>query len=103
MDPLQNNYNNSDDAWIQKYRTALSSAPVQHSKIERIREIASHAGTFLVRYVVHNFAKNHATAPVEVSASLPSSLPPRRTARPFSHGRGPIYAVRSTRGLVQTG
>jgi hypothetical protein len=84
----------SDDVWIQKFRTALDSAPVRHSRIERLREIAYHARAVLAlkganmveRCVEYGVLKTHRIGWVRASASPQPNTPSRKLARPFLTG-----------------
>ncbi len=47
MDNSKQHINNNDDAWIQKYRAALDSAPIHRSMREQLRRLLEDARTLL--------------------------------------------------------
>ncbi len=89
METPKSNFSKSDEAWIQKYRAALNSVPIHHSKIDQLREIADQVRALLAskadhmqeRWGSYNVVKTNRLAPAQTAASPQLTTPSPKVAR----------------------
>jgi hypothetical protein len=93
METPPNMLGNSDDAWIRKYRAAMDSVPIHHSKIDQLREIADRIRALLASKIAHmleqfsyHLVKSHRPVAGRTSAPPQPNLQPRKLARPMLAG-----------------